>query len=66
MPRVELKPWDVKETDDGWPTVDVCRDCHEIFIDSPVVSSDDCEHPPYEDDEYSCRECGVLLTNDDN
>jgi len=26
----------------------------------------DCDHPPYEDDEYSCYECGVELTEVDD
>lgn len=44
------------------PPIDVCIDCAENHF----VSVDAIDHPPYELEEYVCRDCGCELTEDDN
>jgi hypothetical protein len=54
--------------------LDFCRDCwdrncHEEHkpegLDEKFID-EDCEHPPYEHENYHCECCGKLLEEEDN
>lgn len=75
MPRIDNSNIDVQEwyefkfneADPGdTPPVDVCMSC---YIDLWRLDGIEFDHPPYEDDPdhpYHCRECDIILTNQDN
>jgi hypothetical protein len=53
--------------------VDVCLDCARLiqseWASSPVFDGEaieEYEHPPFEDTDYVCDECGAELTSADN
>jgi hypothetical protein len=79
MPRIELIPeeLDLRSADGSTPTIDVCAEHAEIFIEGEnwewegddngdcIIGSTDVDHPPYEDDEYLCAVCQKQLSNKD-
>lgn len=70
MPRLDNSAIEVQEAfgyefnyNDPGDTgpIDVCIDCYD-WLGLPG----DCAHPPYEDLDYVCEQCGKLLTEEDN
>ena len=54
--------------------VDYCRDCFDLAVEQATFDNTwngcqhgiDADHPPYEDEEYDCEDCGSRLTRRDN
>lgn len=44
------------------PPIDLCTECWRSWLDAGL----EIEHPDYDDDEYRCHECDILLTANDN
>ena len=71
MPRLDNQDEIVVETynltvtwdDPGQdPPVDLCSTCACSWLNAGLF----IEHPPYDDDEYTCLECGVELDGADD
>jgi hypothetical protein len=53
---------------------DYCRDCYDLAVEQASFDNAwhntqhdlDADHPPYEDEEYACEDCGSPLTRKDN
>jgi hypothetical protein len=44
------------------PPVDLCSRCAGSWLNAELF----IDHPSYDDDEYRCFECDVILTSDDD
>ena len=80
MPRVSVcenfEDFDAGRSDDPMNcNIDYCRSCHsdicleEIATEYGVPDAAvemECDHPCYEDWDYSCEQCGCTLTDKDN
>lgn len=66
---------------DGAPTVDLCAGCASMYgegdeigpnefigtqYNGHTVTCMECEHPPFEDENYHCNACGATLFREDN
>lgn len=59
-----------------WPRIDIC-DLREHVTDEIIdedlehdlkqcTNLDGCDHPPYDECDYTCEKCGKLLTEEDD
>lgn len=71
---------EAKRQGDGTPTIDICPQCFDadegdeipenlevlqILYPNGMIGSTDVAHPSYEDDRYTCWQCGRRLKEGD-